>query len=242
MENEKLFDLEKIKAAITDWNQVKEALKTIGSYILIYAIFLFIMNFFEISPDSVRDFFEDQGLFLIPTFIVVQLLASLTPLPDTPFLAVGILFFEPWLTFLLIWTGMWLGTLINFLLARRLGREWVKSNYPQASNWIDKFAGKYGFETIIISRSFTMVTFDLVAYAAGISSIRFGKFALASVIGLIPVALNGTLVGLALTSRQVGNAFVYFLISAALATIFGIVAKQLNNYIEHKRNLKQNQE
>lgn len=238
MENEKLFDLEKIKAAITDWNQVKEALKTIGSYILIYAMFLFIMNFFEISPDSVREFFEGQGLFLIPTFIFVQLLASLTPLPDTPFLAVGILFFEPWLTLILIWAGMWLGTLINFMIARRLGREWVKNHYPQASNWIDKFAGKHGFEAIIISRSFTMVTFDLVAYAAGISNIRFGKFALASVLGLIPVALNGTLVGLALTSKQVGNAFVYFLISAALATVFGIIAKQINKYLEHQRQLK----
>lgn len=222
---EPLFDLEKIKAYLRNKKNVKELAKTIFFYVAIYAVFLLITTQFDLSADSVQKQFQGLGIYLIPAFIFVQLLASLTPLPDLPFIVTGILFFEPWAAFLLIWSGMWLGTVINFNIARKLGQVYIHSKYPETSKWIDRFTGKYWFETVVIGRTFSLVTFDLVAYAAGISNLSFKKFAFASFFGIIPVALNALLIGLALTSGSVSKTILYTLLTGSLAIVIGLVAK-----------------
>lgn len=223
-----------IKSLVTDKDKFLSFMKGLTTYLLIYGAFLLFMNALNITPEKVRELFAGKGLLLVPLFIAVQLLASLTPLPDVPFIAAGVLFFEPWATFILIWIGMWLGSVANFFIARRLGRNIVQKRYPQTSKWIDRFAGKYGFETIVVARAFTLVTFDLIAYAAGISNISAKKFAFASVFGIIPVALNATLVGLALTSQDILQAIALFVFSGSLAVMLGWIAQRYNKWIEHK--------
>ena len=107
--------------------------------------------------------------------------------------------------------------------------------YPETSEWIDKFTGTYGFETIIVARSFTLVTFDLVAYAAGISSIELPTFAAASFISLIPVALNSTLVGLALTSGSIGRSVLLVAFTSMFAIALAWSARKYRLSIETKR-------
>lgn len=215
----------KILEVLRDKDKLIQIAKVLGFYIAIYVVFLYITSLFQITPESVQAQFSGLGVYLVPTFILVQLIASLTPLPDLPFIAAGIFFFQPWAAFMLIWTGMWLGTIINFLIARRLGYKYIHKHYPQTSDQIDKFAGKYWFETVIISMSFTFVTFDLTAYAAGISSISLRKYGFAAVFGLIPVALNALLVGLALTSRNIYQLAFFASISFALAIVLGVIAR-----------------
>lgn len=232
--NDFKLDWQTVKSYISNKDNLRKIITTLIPYIVIYAIFLYVMNYFDISVESVREFFAGKGLVLVPIFILVQLVASLTPLPDLPFIAAGILFFQPWATFILIWIGMWLGSLINFYIARRLGRNLILNRYPQTTEWIDKFTGKYGFETVVVARAFTFVTFDLVAYAAGVSNMKFRAFAIASVFGIIPVALNATLVGLAITSQDVGRGVLLFILSAVLALVLGWLASKYRGYLESK--------
>jgi uncharacterized membrane protein YdjX (TVP38/TMEM64 family) len=172
------------------WNFIKVLL----TYVLLYVAIVVGFSFLNVTPESVRELLHGKGVFLVPLFILVQLLVALTPIPDLPFIAAGVLFFEPWAAFVLTWIGMTIGSIINFNISRRLGRRVVQKRYPQTSKWIDKFAGKYGFETVVVARSFTLVTFDLIAYAAGISNMGQKKFAIATVFGILPIALNATLV------------------------------------------------
>ncbi len=218
-EDKPLFDWGKIKAYLSNRKNIIDITKTLVFYAAIYTVFLVITSQFDISAETVQKQFQGLGLYLIPAFILVQLLASLTPLPDLPFIAAGILFFEPWAAFLLIWCGMWLGTVINFKIARRLGNDYIHKHYPETSNWIDRFAGRYWFETVVIGR-----TFSLVTYAAGISNLSFRRFALASVFGIIPVALNALLIGLALTSGSVTKTLYYGAMTATLAVAIGFFA------------------
>lgn len=214
----------KVKKFLTP-DRIKQIIQAAIPYILIYAVFLFVMSKFEITEDSVRGFFAGQGAILAPVFVIIQFVVSLTPLPDLPFIAAGVLFFQPWATFGLIWLGMWLGTMVNFWIARKLGRSFIKRKYPETAEWIDRFSSSYGVETVIVARPFTFVTFDLIAYAAGISSMAFPKYAIASFIGIIPVALNATLVGLAITSHNILRGILLFAISGSLAIFLGMLAK-----------------
>lgn len=236
--NDFVFDSREIKKYIrTHRGKVKHFIKVLIPYLLIYGAFLVVIGYFNINPDSVKEFFAGKGLLLIPIFIALQMLAALTPLPDLPFIAIGVLFFQPWFAFLLIWLGMWMASIINFYIARRLGRKFVVSRYPQTAEWIDRFTGKYGFETIILARNFTFVTFDLVAYAAGISNISVSKFGFASVFGILPIALNSTLVGTALTAGDLIKTAFFVSISAALSIIMGLLARQWRLYSERRQTL-----
>ncbi len=238
-----LFDWGKIKAGVTDPQKIRQLILTILPYVVIYVVFLVLANQLNITREAVQNYFAGFGGLLVPVFIGVQLLASLTPLPDLPFLAAGILFFRPWASFALILVGMWLGTMINFLIARRLGRKFIQGHYPETSGWVDRFAGRYGVVTVIVARNFTFVTFDLVAYAAGISSIPMVRFSLASAVGLIPIALNATLMGLAVTATLEENGLTYanvargiliFAFTSSLSLAFAFLAHRLNKVIENR--------
>lgn len=202
--------------------KILKQVRLVIPYAIIYVGLIVAFNYFNITTESVRATFAGKGAILIPIFIGLQLLAAMTPLPDLPFTAAGILFFQPWFSFLLVWFGMWFASAINFFIARRLGRKWVQDRYPSTSGWIDRFSGKYGVESVIVGRSFTFVTFDLVAYAAGISSMSFKTFAIASVFGLIPVALNSVLVGLAFTAAIDNILFSIAVLFAASSLALGM--------------------
>ncbi len=215
--------------------QIWKQLRLVIPYLLIYILLLFILDYFNISTDTVRGYLGALGPIVVPAFVLLQVVSSLTPLPDLPFIAAGVLFFPPAVAFGLVLLGMWIGGFLNFFIARRLGRGFVVSKYPQITDWIDQFTGKYGFEAIIVARSFTFVTFDLVAYAAGISSIRLQTYAFASLISLVPVALNATLVGLALVSGSVFRTFLLIIFTSLLAVSLGWGARRYRLLQELRR-------
>lgn len=242
---ERLFNFEEVRHTLTDATKLKKIFLTVFPYVVIYVVFLLLANRLNITREAVQEYFAGLGGLLIPVFIGIQLLASLTPLPDLPFLAAGILFFRPWASFLLILIGMWLGTIINFFIARKLGRSFMQNHYPETGVWVDRFAGKYGIVTIVAARNFTFVTFDLMAYAAGVSNIGVLKFGIASVLGLIPVALNATLMGLAITSTletdglTVGNVArggAILVITTTMSLGFALVAHRVNLFLESRNS------
>jgi uncharacterized membrane protein YdjX (TVP38/TMEM64 family) len=237
----------KLKVFLSDRKRIIRLVQALVPLLLIYIVFLWAASQLGITKESVQTYFEGQGALLIPAFIVAQLLASLTPLPDFPFLIVGILFFKAWFAFILILFGMWLGTVINFFIARKLGRSYIKKHYPQTVEWIDKFTGDYGVETVVAARSFTFVTFDIVAYAAGVSNMKFVPFAAASVIGLIPIALNATLIGITLTTsleedglslNGILRSLALFVLTASLSLLFAWIARNYKNKLEWLMKLK----
>jgi uncharacterized membrane protein YdjX (TVP38/TMEM64 family) len=212
--------------------QILRQMRIVIPYLMIYALVIFLLGYFDITAEKVRESFAGLGPILLPAFIAAQMVASLTPLPDLPFTAAGVLFFHPLISFVVILLGMWFATFINFMIARRLGREYILRKYPQSSEWLDQFAGKHGFETIIVARSFTFVTFDLVAYTAGVSSISLRTYMGASFISFLPIALNSTLVGLALTSGNIGRTFILAVLSAVIAIALGWTAKKYRLALE----------
>jgi len=207
-------------------------LRLIIPYVLAYVLVIFLLSYFDITADKVRETFRGFGPILLPAFIAAQMIASLTPLPDLPFTAAGVLFFPPVVSFFVILFGMWFASFINFYIARRLGRKYILRKYPQASQWLDQFAGKHGFETIIVARSFTFVTFDLVAYTAGVSAIKLPTYMAASLISLLPVALNSILVGLALTSGNIWTSLILAVLSGVIAVALGWSAKKYRIALE----------
>lgn len=149
--------------------------------------------------------------------LVVQ--AVVAPLPAPALAIAGGYGFGVVEGFFLTWLGSLIGGVISFGISRRFGRGFVAAS-PRAVR-LDSFVEEYGAVLIFVLRLIPLVSFDAISYAAGLSSIRFGAFLLATTLGMAPgtfafVFLGGSesgpwtwavLLGLALLA---GGAYVFY--------------------------------
>ena len=90
----------------------------------------------------------------------------------------------------LSWSSAMAGAALCFYIARILGRDAVeKLTGKKALEATDEFFIKYGKHTIIVCRLLPFVSFDLVSYAAGLTSMRFWSFFWATGIGQLPATI-----------------------------------------------------
>ena len=101
---------------------------------------------------------------------------------------------------ILSWTSAMAGAAICFYIAKFLGRNTVENLTSKfALDDVDKFFAKYGKHTILIARLLPFMSFDLVSYAAGLKSMSFSSFFIATGIGQLPATIVYSYVGGMLT-------------------------------------------
>jgi uncharacterized membrane protein YdjX (TVP38/TMEM64 family) len=116
-------------------------------------------------------------------------------------LGAGFLFGVP-IGLLSAWTGATLGACVAFLVGRTLARDWVArkvSGNPKFAA-IDDAVGKEGFKIVLLLRLSPVFPFNFLNYALGLTKVSFGKYALASLIGMLPGGLMYVYLGSAARS------------------------------------------
>jgi uncharacterized membrane protein YdjX (TVP38/TMEM64 family) len=119
---------------------------------------------------------------LFVALLVVQ--AVVAPLPAPALAIVGGYGFGVVEGFVLTWLGSLIGGVISFALSRRFGRRFVAESARAAR--LDRFVEEHGAVLIFVLRLIPLVSFDAISYAAGLSSIRFRAFLLATALGMAP--------------------------------------------------------
>jgi len=140
------------------------------------------------------------GPFVVIALMTVAVVVS--PLPSAPIaVASGALYGHGWGA-LYVLTGAQLGAMICFGLARGLG-------YDTLHRWLgDKLqVGLLGSQRalsygVMVSRLLPFVSFDIVSYAAGLTVIRFWRFAIATLIGITPSSFFLAHVGAEMSDRE----------------------------------------
>ena len=101
---------------------------------------------------------------------------------------------------ILSWSSAMAGAAVCFYIAKFLGRNTVENLTSKfALDDVDKFFVKYGKHTILIARLLPFMSFDLVSYAAGLTSMSFTSFFIATGIGQLPATIVYSYVGGMLT-------------------------------------------
>lgn len=123
---------------------------------------------------------------LAPLVYVVLLVvqAVVAPLPAPALAIAGGYGFGIIEGFFLTWAGSLLGGVISFGISRRFGRGFVAGSGPVER--LDRFFEEHGAVLIFVLRLIPLVSFDAISYAAGLSSIRFRGFLLATALGMAP--------------------------------------------------------
>lgn len=148
----------------------------------------FILNPPNISADDFEKAIRGSGPMGPLLIVASQVLASVfSPIPNSILtLAAGRIYGGFW-GGMYAYIGGLLGAAVTFWIGRQLGREFV-ARFVQKNDLesVDGFIAKYGVWAIIGGRLLPFMSFDAISYAAGMTSMDFGAFMLASVFGTAP--------------------------------------------------------
>lgn len=190
----------------------KRTLMKIGVVVLVLMLYFFVapikitinqMIFYlsNLDLDSLKQYILSYGaLAPIISFVLMLVQSVAAPLPA--FLITfsnAALFGWVWGA-VLSWSSAMAGAALCFFIAKFLGRDVVErltSKY--AIDSIDEFFDKYGKYTILVCRLLPFISFDIVSYAAGLTSMKFLPFFIATGIGQLPATIVYSYVGGMLT-------------------------------------------
>ncbi|WP_346726501.1 TVP38/TMEM64 family protein [Campylobacter mucosalis] len=124
------------------------------------------------------------------SFFLMVLQSIMAPVPAFLITLSNAMIFGWVLGAILSWSSAMVGAALCFYIARILGRDIVeKLTGKKALEATDEFFTKYGKHTIIVCRLLPFVSFDLVSYAAGLTSMGFWSFFWATGIGQLPATI-----------------------------------------------------
>ena len=194
--------------------------------ILLIVLFAFVLTFFFVPQVNrimkevfrvfatgdfrvLRDFVAHYGVYAaLVSFLLMVFQSLAAPLP-----AFLITFANANLF------GWWRGAILSWSSAMA-GRDAAEKLTSKAGmGQIEEFFKKYGKNTVLICRLLPFVSFDYVSYAAGLTSMSFWSFFVATGIGQLPATLVYSYVGSFLTGGakiMVTGLFILFALSASV--------------------------
>ena len=112
----------------------------------------------------------------------------LNPLPSAPVaLAAGAVYGHTLGTFYIV-AGAELGAVLAFVIARWAGYDLTRRFFGETGA-LQRISSQNTLTALVfVSRLIPFMSFDLVSYAAGLSPIKLWRFAVATLLGLIPVS------------------------------------------------------
>ena len=190
----------------------KSLLTKIVLVLVVFGIYLFVKpvnNFINqmvhylsmLDLDSLKEYILSFGVWApIISFILMILQSIAAPLPAFLITFANAALFGWVKGSILSWSSAMVGAAVCFFIAKYLGRDVVeKLTSKFAIESVDSFFEKYGKHTILIARLLPFMSFDLVSYAAGLTSMSFISFFVATGIGQLPATIVYSYVGGMLT-------------------------------------------
>ena len=204
------------------------------------AIFEFVKVLSSADPEPVKEYIRSFGIWAIIISFALMVFQSLAaPLPAFLITFANAAVFGWVGGAVLSWTSSMVGAAACFGIAKLYGRKAVtKLTGKSALASVDGFFDKYGSRSIVIARLLPFMPFDIVSYAAGLTSIKFWPFFIATGIGQLPATIVYSYAGKMLGGGA--KTFVYGLLIVfalfGLTSILRSIYKQRKAKAESARN------
>ncbi|NCN98608.1 hypothetical protein COU62_02030 [Candidatus Pacearchaeota archaeon CG10_big_fil_rev_8_21_14_0_10_35_219] len=205
-------------------NKVRKYVKLIALVALLIAVVFLFPQINNIYNDVER-IIESSGNVAPFVYIILMILAILiSPIPSSPLAIIGGIFFGPFLGMLYTLIGATIGAVLAFLIARFFLGDYI-SKRLERNKFYQKIKGKKErniAKIILITRLMPHVSFDIVSYAAGLTSLNVLTFALITFIGMMPIVFLLSFFGfliqpyLSIILILVGISFVSYILYLAL--------------------------
>ncbi len=210
--------------------------------VIIYPLILLILSFIvykiykmNIGVNDIKDYIESFGKMGSIIYIVMFSLVPLTLFPDSVLAIAGGLIFGLVNGYIYTTIGALIGGTLSFYISRKLGRNVVKKFTKEKLDKVEDMINEKGFFIVFMLRLIPLFPFDVISYGAGLTSIKYKDFILATLFGTIP----GILVFVNIGAQSVNIRSTSFYISiAALILLLGISIILKNKFIT--KNLENN--
>ncbi|MBS2970139.1 TVP38/TMEM64 family protein [Metabacillus sp. KIGAM252] len=200
--------------------------------LLVFAAGLLIwfnQSYVNISPEMIKGWILSLGAVGPVVYILLYTVRPLTLFPASILSLAGGLAFGPISGMIYIMAGASGGAAVAFFLSRTFGRRMVPD-----SEWIGslkRIIEKNGFLYVLVLRILPIVNFDLISYAAGLTTIRWGSFLLATIIGIIPGTFAYSFLGSSFTSDNKMIIYIAIGIFIILAIIPILFRKKMKKWL-----------
>ncbi len=177
--------------------------------------------------ETARAYIASYGVLApIVSAILMIFQSVIAPLPAFLITFANGLLFGVWWGAALSWGSAMIGAALCFFIARGLGRPVIVKLLSEAAvNTSDQFFQRYGKHAVLIARLVPIISFDVISYGAGLTSMQFWGFAIATGIGQLPATLLYSYLG----DRATGSIKILlwvFGIVMAVSIVIGLVKRR----------------
>lgn len=143
------------------------------------------------DPEPVKAYIRSFGSLAVAISLLLMVFQSIAaPLPAFLITFSNAAIFGWIWGAVLSWSGAMAGAAVCYGIARLYGREAViKLTGKTALKSVDDFFDKYGANAVLIARLLPFMPFDIVSYAAGLTSMRFRPFFIGTGLGQLPATI-----------------------------------------------------
>jgi uncharacterized membrane protein YdjX (TVP38/TMEM64 family) len=151
----------------------------------------------EIDADPFRNWVDSLGPIGPLAYIGLLALSVLfAPIPNAPIFVAAGLVWGPIIGTAYSMVGMLIGSVMAFYVSRWIGRKHLARLIgTKAAQHLDNIAETMGGKVIFWARMLPAVNFDLISFVAGVTSIRFGTFFIATAFGMLLPTAVGVIAG-----------------------------------------------
>lgn len=175
--------------------------------------------------EAMRDYLLSFGAWApVISACLMVLQALVLPVPSFVLtLANGLLFGTLWGA-LLSWSSAMVAAVLCYYISRLFGRPLVvKLVGERPLDLTDRFFQRYGKHAVLIARLIPGISFDVVSYAAGLSSIGLWGFVLATGIGQMPGTIVFSFLGE--TVPQAARVGLWILVGVMVLVTLGLALR-----------------
>lgn len=203
--------------------QINKILKILISVILIIIIGSTIYKLLNMNINSkdIQAYVSSFGKLAPLVYIIMFALVPLTLFPDSVLAIGGGLIFGLFKGYIYTLIGALIGASLSFYISRKLGRNFVKKLTKEKLDGIESMINSKGFFVVLMLRLIPLFPFDIISYGAGLTSIKYKDFLLATIIGTIPGILVFTNIGA--QSVNIGSNGFYMSIMALILLVIASI-------------------
>nr|WP_321501679.1 TVP38/TMEM64 family protein [uncultured Dethiosulfovibrio sp.] len=178
--------------------------------------------FHRLDVNVIREYILSFGIWApVISFWLMIFQSIVAPLPAFLITFANAGLFGWWRGAALSWSSAMVGAALCFCISRLYGRGAVEKLTSKAGlEGVDRFFDRYGDFAVLVARLLPFVSFDIVSYGAGLTSMKFWPFFIATGIGQLPATIVYSYVGGMLTGGTrlfVTGLLILFAISTFIA-------------------------
>ena len=206
-------------ASISQWSWTRRLIVAATTIAVLAVIFFMDLP----GVEQLRTWADGAGSWFIALFWLCYVNLTLFPLPRTIWTVSAGVLFGPVTGLAISLTALTVSAMIALLVVRGLLGEWMRPRlkHPAVAG-INAHLERRGWLAIASLRLVAAVPFSLLNYAAALTAISVGQFAVATLVGSIPTTAIGVFFGDLLTG-QMHPGIIAAMIVCALVGIGGLI-------------------